>query len=311
MEQLIVLSYVQIRPILEAKQVVSQVMPPPSPPLCPPRERGECKGGREKAGEGDKVALSPDLGLSTVQVELQTEGVRFPNSELLTWEDIQKISQSEQSCFVVQGNTIQKIQTFSEYTNRHYSLWPTEGAPTLLISGIPMHRIKGTDPHRDTLTKIKALKPVTGRVLDTATGLGYTAIEAAKTAEQVVTIELDPAVLEIARLNPWSQALFDNPKISQRIGDSFEEVQTFEAESFSCILHDPPMFSLAGDLYSAEFYRQLYRVLGRGGRLFHYIGDLESRSGHNVAKGAARRLQEAGFVQVQTRPEAFGLLAYK
>ena len=55
-----------------------------------------------------------------------------------------------------------------------------------------MHRIKGTDPIRDTKEKLKALGPVSGRVLDTATGLGYTAIEAAKTADHVLTLELDP-----------------------------------------------------------------------------------------------------------------------
>jgi predicted methyltransferase len=65
-----------------------------------------------------------------------------------------------------------------------------------------------------------------GQVLDTATGLGYTAIEAAKTAAHVTTIELDPTALEVARCNPWSQALFDNPKIMQRIGDSFDVAET-------------------------------------------------------------------------------------
>ncbi len=52
-------------------------------------------------------------------------------------------------------------------------------------------------------------------------------------------------------------------------------------------------------------------MLKRGGRLFHYIGDLESKSGHNVMKGVVRRLQEAGFERIVRRPEAFGLLAFK
>ena len=94
----------------------------------------------------------------------------------------------------------------------------------MLVSGIPMHRIKDTDPHADTLEKMRAVRPVVGQVLDTATGLGYTAIEAAKTAAHVTTIELDPAALEVCRRNPWSQALFDNPKITQVVGDSFEVV---------------------------------------------------------------------------------------
>ena len=118
-------------------------------------------------------------------------------------------------------------------------------------------------------------------------------------------------MLEVARLNPWSRRLFDDPKIQQVVGDSFEEIESFEDGTFSRIIHDPPTFSLAGDLYSGEFYRQLFRVTGRKGRIFHYIGDLESRSGRNVTSGAVRRLQEAGFTRVVRRPEAFGLVAYK
>ena len=88
-----------------------------------------------------------------------------------------------------------------------------------------MHRIKDTNPHQDTLNKIKAIAPIKGDVLDTTTGLGYTAIEAAKRPDDVTTIEIDPMAQEIARLNPWSQALFNNPKITQVIGDAFDEIK--------------------------------------------------------------------------------------
>jgi predicted methyltransferase len=188
---------------------------------------------------------------------------------------------------------------------------PTARAPTMLISGIPMHRIKGTDPQRDTLEKVKAVKPVAGRVLDTATGLGYTAIEVARTADSVVTVELDPAALQVARVNPWSQALFENPVITQRIGDSYDVVEEFDDETFTRIVHDPPVFSLAGHLYSGAFYAELYRVLERGGRLFHYVGDPQSKSGRNTTRGVMRRLQDAGFSRVRRRPRAFGVLAIK
>jgi predicted methyltransferase len=148
-------------------------------------------------------------------------------------------------------------------------------------------------------------------VLDTTTGLGYTAIEAARTARRVVTIEIDPTAQEIARQNPWSQALFDNPKITQVLGDAFDEIEEFEAESFSTIIHDPPMFSLAGDLYSREFYQQAFRVLKPNGRIFHYIGDPQSKSGARTTAGVIRRLQEAGFKRVTRAPRAFGVVAYK
>jgi predicted methyltransferase len=278
----IVLSYIQAENLLRARQ----------------------------AGEV-RALVSLDLGLSRVEVGVEVQGVCFADGQIVTWEDLERINASKGSCFVVKGGACQKVQVFSEATNRLYSLMPTQGAPTMLVSGIPMHRIKGIDPHQDTLRKIKTIAPIRGRVLDTATGLGYTAIQAAKTADQVITVELDPAALEIARLNPWSGPLFEKPKITQIIGDSFEEIQNFESGSFARIIHDPPVLSLAGDLYSGQFYGQLFRVLGRGGRLFHYIGDLDSKSGRTTTKGVIRRLQEAGFPQVLRRPEAFGVVGLK
>jgi len=260
-----------------------------------------------------RASTSLDLGLTTSEVVLELDRIVFAShgGEWLSWADVEAIDDNDLTCFVVENNSAVKIQRFSEQFNRFYSLMPTSRAPTLLISGIPMHRIKGTDPHQDTLTKVRAASPDGGLLLDTATGLGYTAIQAARTAARVVTIELDPEVLAVAQMNPWSQSLFDNPKIEQIVGDTLDELPGFADGTFSRIIHDPPTFSLAGELYSAACYRQLFRVLKRGGRLFHYIGDLESKSGHNVMKGAIRRLQESGFERIVRRPEAFGLLAFK
>lgn len=266
----------------------------------------------EARRQGAETAVtSLDLGLTEMAVTLTPDHVILLDGQTLTWDQLQEIAANELACYHVADNNIEKIQFFSEPLNRFYSLMPTTGAPTMLISGIPMHRIKDTDPYRDTLSKIQAIAPVTGEVLDTTMGLGYTAIEAAKTAVHVTTIELDPTVTEICRLNPWSQGLFDNPKITRRIGDAGDEVQTFADGQFARIIHDPPTFSLAGHLYSTEFYRELYRILTPKGRLFHYIGNPDSKSGGSVTRGAVRRLQEAGFRRVKPRPQAFGVVAYK
>lgn len=254
---------------------------------------------------------TPDLGLSQVEVLLDDDAVVFPETIRISWAQLDEVSQAKNTCFTWVGDHFEKIQRFSEFTNRFCSLMPTEGAPTLLIAGFPMHRIKNTDPYRDTLSKVKCIRPVKGRVLDTTTGLGYTAIEASREASEVTTIEIDPAVLEIARANPWSRGLFENPNIRQLLGDSRDLVEDFADNSFSRIVHDPPTRSLAGELYSADMYRHLYRVLVRGGRLFHYTGNLESGLGSSVVKGVLRRLQEAGFTQVRPAPQAFGVIAYK
>ena len=282
MSEPIVLSHVQVKPVLQARQ------------------------------EGASRAFtSLDLGLTVREVGLEPDGLALPDGQRLAWEHLHAIADNELTCFVIENSEANKIHRFSERLNRFYSLMPTRRAPTLLVSGIPMHRVQGTDPHQDTLQKIRTVVPLKGRVLDTCTGLGYTAIEAARTAETVVTIELDAAVLEVARLNPWSRLLFENPRIEQTIGNSFDEIEGFEDGTFSRIVHDPPTFSLAGELYSGAFYRQALRVLKRGGCLFHYIGDLDSRSGRNVARGVVRRLQDAGFSRIVRRPEAFGVVAYK
>lgn len=255
--------------------------------------------------------ISLDLNRSLSDVALDARGVVLPNRWRLDWQTIEMISASENGCFLIRDGEAIKIQAYSEQTERSYSLYPTSLAPTMLIAGLPMHRIKDTDPHHDTLAKIKAAAPTQGRTLDTCTGLGYTAIEAAKVANEVVTIELDPTAQEIARLNPWSQALFDDPKINRIIGDSYDEVARFDDASFSRIIHDPPTFALAGDLYSADFYAELHRVLTLGGRLFHYIGDLNSASGGRVMRGVVERLTRVGFRRITPRPEAFGLVAQR
>ena len=275
---------------------------------------------RSKDAAGMETSF--DLGLSRTSVGLGSQGVTLPDGSCISWECINAIAGDENGCYLLEQSpgvsetpgvcVPRKIQLYSELTDRLYSLYPTSGAPTMLVSGLPMHRIKGTDPYRDTLEKIRAARPA-GNVLDTCTGLGYTAIEASKLSNvaHITTIELDPTVLQICRLNPWSKALFENLKITQLIGDSFDEIANFADGTFTTILHDPPYFRLAGDLYSLDFYRQAWRTLSRNGRLFHYIGDPESKSGRSVTPGVIKRLEQAGFRRVERAPRAFGVVARK
>jgi hypothetical protein len=126
----------------------------------------------------------------------------------------------------------------------------------------------------------------------------------------VITVEFDPAVLVICRMNPWSRALFTDPRIVQLIGDSADLALAFPDETFNAILHDPPMFNLAGQLYSGALYREFFRILKPNGRLFHYIGNPDSRTGASVGRGVVERLRKAGF-NVTPKAKAFGVLARK
>lgn len=277
-----VLSHYQAAPLLEAR---SQALP--------------------------DVQASVDLGLTRTSLHLSDAGVALADGSVLPWPALEEIAQDANGCYAFVDGTARKIQAFSQAFNRHYSLYPTPGPPTLLVSGIPMHRIKGTDPAQDTAAKIRAAGHLRGAVLDTSTGLGYTAIAAAQRADRVVTIELDPTVLEICRQNPWSRKLFDNPTIEQRMGDSAELIATFPDQCFGTVLHDPPMFSLAGQLYSRSYYAEIFRILQQSGRLFHYIGSPDTKSGRSVTKGVIQRLHAAGFSSVRPAPRAFGVTARK
>jgi len=278
-ENRIILSHFQTRPLLG--QDVSPVMP-----------------------------LSTDLGLTTVQVERTNTGWRLPNGEVISFAQIQIITEDTNSCFLLIDEQLHKVEAFSEITYRYYTLMPTEKAPTMLISGIPMHRIKNTTPDKDTAQKIKALGKPYDCILDTSTGLGYTAIQAAKTADKVITIEFDPTVIDICKVNPWSRALFSNPKIQKVIGDSAALAEVFQDGTFNAIIHDPPTFQIAGDLYSKSLYQTFFRILKDNGRMFHYIGNPDSRSGATVGRGVVARLEAVGF-SVTPKGSAFGVLAKK
>lgn len=254
---------------------------------------------------------SPDLGLSTFPVTLSEKGISFPDGVPIPWEVTRHIIATPNQCFTFADGVAQALTIFSPTTGMLRSLMATNGAPTTLVSGFSMHRIKATEPWADTQAKARAIAPISGRALDTTTGLGYTAILAARTATEVVTIELDPAGLEIAHSNPWSHELFDRPTIQRIIGDAFEVVAEQPDASFDRIIHDPPYLALAGELYSEEMYRRLYRVLRKGGRLFHYIADPRSSSGAKTTAGVIRRLEAAGFHRIERRPDAFGVIAMK
>jgi len=257
------------------------------------------------------ATTSIDLGSTKVPVTLTSDHILLPDASIITWQQIETIDGEENACYSVEDSTITPIRGFSELLGRAYSLMPSAEAPILVAAGFPMHRFKNITPLKAARAMVEPLLPIRGKVLDTATGLGYTAIAAAETALSVTTIELCPVAQEMARLNPWSKLLFDNSKIERVMGDSFEVIAQCKDATFAAVIHDPPTMALAGDLYSEVFYRQVFRVLRLRGRMFHYIGDPASTTGAKVTRGVIKRLHSAGFVKVVSLPKAFGVVASK
>lgn len=254
--------------------------------------------------------VSLDLGLSRVEVAIDDECVRLPGGAVVGLEDLRRITVREDSVFFPEGGTLRQV---SSWDGRFYKLVPTGGAPTLEIDGVRMHRTKGTTPDADADEKVGALGISGGRVLDTCAGLGYTALEALwRGCDLVVSIELSPEVLRIARMNPWSRGLFADGRVHLLIGDSYQLVGDLPERFFDYIIHDPPRFAHAGQLYSVEFYTEMHRALRAGGRLFHYTGESGSRHRRvDVRKGVMRRLRGVGFRRLRYFEKTMGVICEK
>jgi predicted methyltransferase len=251
--------------------------------------------------------VSLDLGISEVSIEDRGDGVLLPDGSYVRFEELEMAAEKEDMVFFPCEDRLWMVAITDDH---YYKLVPTEGAPTLEIDGVRMHRTKDTTPEADAGRKVESLGIEGGNVLDTCTGLGYTALAAIdRGAQTVVSIEISREVLGIARINPWSMRLFEDPRIHLMIGDSYLLVKALPTGLFHYIIHDPPRLSLAGHLYSLEFYKSLYRVLRMGGRLYHYTGEPGKRYRRlDIRKGVMKRLRSAGFKNLLYLDEIQGLI---
>jgi len=249
-----------------------------------------------------KVDVTLDLGLTTSEVRIEGDTFIFPDGQKLSINDLKKIVKKSKVCFFIENNEPKRIHWFDEGTNNFYKLVPTgmKTPPTFEISGIKMHVVKEMNPRQDTLRKIKAISPVKGKVLDTCLGLGYTSIEAAKTADSVIVCEKDENVIELIKWNPWSKPVLENKKIKIINEEVQHRVKGFPNNEFDRIIHDPPRLALAPQLYSSIFYTELLRVMKPRGKLYHYTGSPGSKKrGIDLQSNVMVKLKRVGFKNVK------------
>ena len=191
------------------------------------------------------------------------------------------------------------FEAAARFSNSLIKLVPTTwGPPTFEIDGIKMLPTAQVSPYADAQRKVGLIQPQGKVVLDTCGGLGYFAAWCLQGgALRVQSFEKNPDVIWLRELNPWSPD-HSNPQAGFTLtqGDVVEQIQSIASGSVDAILHAPPRFGIAGELYSQDFYNQLARVIRAKGRLFHYTGapnKLTSR--RDVPNEVANRLQRAGF----------------
>jgi len=255
------------------------------------------------------VHLSTDLNISAREFSISDQGLVLDDDNQLSIAELKKIVKKTQRIYLCHDGDMVPLE---DRSSGYYKLVPTSGAPLLEISGVKMHISKGTDPFTSASEMAQQAVRKGDKVLDCCSGLGYATIAAHRLgASEVLTIELSREVMGLRAQNPWSNDL-GNEGIVQRQGSSFELIKTMPATSFDSVIHDPPRFSLAGELYSEEFYREIFRVLRHDGRLFHYTGNPHViKKGSSFVDGVIRRLKAAGFKNMVKVEHLMGVSAQK
>lgn len=255
------------------------------------------------------VRLSTDLNISKQDFSLNDQSLILDEDNQISVDELKIIVKKTQKIFLCHDGERVPLE---DRRSGYYKLVPTAGSPLLEISGVKMHISKGTDPFISASEMAQQVVRKDDRVLDCCGGLGYAAISAHRLdAREVVSIELSHEVIALRAQNPWSNDLKQDG-ITQLQGSSYELIRTFPSTSFDSVIHDPPRFSLAGELYSEEFYREIFRVLSRNGRLFHYTGNPHLiRKGSSFVDGVIRRLKSAGFKNVVKVEHLMGVSAQK
>jgi uncharacterized protein len=263
------------------------------------------------AGGRGTLQCSLDLDRSTTSVEVAADhwtwqGRRYPYLSVC----------KDRTIYYWAGESFQPL---SRYTRSLIKLVPTEwGPPTFEIDGIKMLPTAQVSPYADAERKVGFIRPRGKVILDTCGGLGYFASWCLQgQAAEVLSYEKNPDVIWLRGFNPWSpqiagasaEGASDGGRLRLINADIAAAIADLPGQSFDAVLHDPPRFGIAGELYSQAFYDHLARVLKPRGMLFHYTGTPNKlTSGRDVPNEVANRLRASGFT---TELKGDGILAVR
>ena len=236
---------------------------------------------------------SVDLGLSAISITLDHDAWHWRDRPYPYPPKLK-----DRTIYHWDGDEFAPVSRFAESLIK---LVPTEwGAPTFEIDGIKMLPTSKESPFEDARRKVALIEPRGKMVLDTCGGLGYFAACCLESGvAHIHSLEKNADVLWLRTLNPWSpdpDCVASGGRLQLNHADVSQAITQIADASVDALLHDPPRFGIAGELYSQVFYDHLARVLRRGGRLFHYTGSPNKlTSGRDVPNEVAKRLEKAGF----------------
>jgi predicted methyltransferase len=273
------------------------ISPAPTQPLLTLEVASKLAAARDRSEP--RITLSLDLGKTTATVE--------PGIDSWLWQRTRYPYPGKVKERTVYGWNGTGFEAVSRFSGSLIKLVPTDwGPPTFEIDGIKMLPTAKVSPFEDARRKVALIEPRGKRVLDCCGGLGYFAHWClTDMAAEVHSFEKNDSVLWLRTINPWSP--HGNPRLKLQQADVAQQITALPARSFDAILHDPPRFGIAGELYSQAFYDELARVITSNGLLFHYTGTPNKlTSGRDVPMEVLRRLRKSGFT---ARQEGDGIFA--
>jgi spermidine synthase len=183
-----------------------------------------------------------------------------------------------------------EVAAFISQTNRVLQ-WETEGVESSValiaangLAFVVNGKIDG-NAQDDAATQIMgglvgaAIHPSPKRAIVIGLGTGETAgwLADAPGVEKVDVVELEPAILEVARrCAPTNRNVLDNPKIDVRLGDAREVLQVSD-DKYDLVFSEPsnPYRAGVSSLYTREFYEAVRDRLGEDGLFLQWTQSYE------------------------------------